>query len=62
MVYVLNISGKPLLMQKHYIDARCISGNPQSEPLGYYFYQKKVRCHNRQIHKANILKGGYKKT
>lgn len=49
------------LPKEHYIDARCISGNPQSEPLGYYFYQKKVRCHNRQIHKANILKGGYKK-
>ena len=26
-----------------------------------YFYQKKVRCHNRQIHKAKILKGGKKK-
>lgn len=34
---------------------------PLAEPLGYYFYQKKVRCHNRQIHKANILKGGIKK-
>lgn len=49
------------LPKEHYIDARCISGNPLAEPLGYYFYQKKVRCHNRQIHKANILKGGIKK-
>lgn len=49
------------LPKEHYIDARCISGNPQSEPLGYYFYQKKVRCHNRQIYKAKILKGGKKK-
>ena len=49
------------LPKEHYTDARCISGNPQSEPLGYYFYQKKVRCHNRQIHKAKILKGGKKK-
>ena len=49
------------LPKEHYIDARCISGNPNAEPLGYYFYQKKVRCHNRQIHKANILKGGKKK-
>ena len=49
------------LPKDHYIDARCISGNPNAEPLGYYFYQKKVRCHNRQIHKANILKGGKKK-
>lgn len=49
------------LPKAHYIDARCISGNPQAEPLEYYLYQKKVRCHNRQIHKANILKGGKKK-
>ena len=49
------------LPKEHYLDARCISGNPLAEPLGYYFYQKKVRCHNRQIHKANILKGGIKK-
>lgn len=32
-----------------------------TQPLGYYFYQKKVRCQNRQIHKANFLKGGRKK-
>lgn len=49
------------LPKEHYIDARCISGNPLAKPLEYYFYQKKVRCHNRQIHKANILKGGIKK-
>ncbi|HJB27200.1 MAG TPA: HNH endonuclease [Candidatus Blautia faecavium] len=42
-------------------DARCISGHPNAEPLGYYFYQKKARCHNRQIHKSTILKGGYRK-
>lgn len=45
----------------HYIDARCISGNPSAEPLGYVWYMKKVRRHNRQIHKAKILKGGVKK-
>lgn len=49
------------LPKEHYIDARCISGNPNAEPLGYYFYQKKVCCHNRQIHKAKIFKGGKKK-
>lgn len=49
------------LPKEHYIDARCISGNPTVESLGYYYYLKKVRCHNRQIHKANILKGGKKK-
>ena len=49
------------LPKEHYIDARCISGNPLANPLGFYYYQKKVRCHNRQIHKTNILKGGKKK-
>ena len=49
------------LPKEHYIDARCISGNPLAKPLGYYYYQKKVRCHNRKIHKAKILKGGRKK-
>lgn len=49
------------LPKEHYVDARCISGNPNVKPLGHYFYQKKVRCQNRQIHKANFLKGGRKK-
>lgn len=49
------------LPKEHYIDARCISGNSLAKPLGYYFQQKKVRIHNRQIHKAKILKGGKKK-
>lgn len=47
--------------KEHRIDALCITGNPKVEPLGYYYFIKKVRCHNRQIHKANILKGGKKK-
>ena len=49
------------LPKEHYVDARCISGHPQAKPMGYYFYQKKVRCQNRQIYKANFLKGGRKK-
>ncbi len=49
------------LPKEHSVDARCISENPLAEPLGYYFYQKKVRRHNRQIHKSNILKGGIRK-
>ena len=49
------------LPKDHYIDARCISGNPLAKPLGHVFYQKKVRCHNRQIHKSNFLKDGKKK-
>ena len=49
------------LEKDHCVDARCISGNPLAEPLDHYFYQKKVRCHNRQIYKVNFLKSGKKK-
>lgn len=49
------------LLKTHCIDARCISGHPLAEPLDYYFYQKKIRCHNRKIHKSTIVKGGYRK-
>lgn len=49
------------LPKEHYIDARCISGNPKANPLDYYIYQKCVRGQNRQIHKNNLLTGGRKK-
>lgn len=49
------------LPKEHYIDARCISGNPAAKTDGVVYYQKKVRCHNRQIHKNTILKGGIRK-
>jgi N6-L-threonylcarbamoyladenine synthase len=49
------------LPKDHYIDARCISGNPLAVSNGEIYYLKKVRCHNRQIHKLKILKGGIRK-
>ena len=49
------------LPKNHHIDAKCITGNPQARDLGYCFFQKKVRCHNRRIHKSKLLKGGKKK-
>ena len=49
------------LPKEYYIDARCISGHPEAIPSNEVFYQKKVRCHNRQIHKNTILKGGIRK-
>lgn len=49
------------LPKEHFIDARCISGHPDATPPKEVFYQKKVRCHNRQIHKLAILKGGARK-
>lgn len=49
------------LPKEHYVDARCISGHPLAKPSGEVFYIKKIRCHNRQIHKCSILKGGIRK-
>ena len=52
------------LPKEHYIDARCISDYPEAiHPWNktVVYYQKKVRCHNRQIHKMSILKGGNRK-
>ena len=49
------------LPKDHYIDARCISGNPMAKSNEVVFYSKKVRRHNRQIFKAKTLKGGQRK-
>lgn len=49
------------LEKSHAADARCISGHPNAEPAKEIFYMRKVRRHNRQIHKATILKGGVRK-
>ena len=49
------------LEKSHRVDARCISGNPLAEPSDSWYFMEKKRCQNRQIHKANILKGGKKK-
>ena len=45
----------------HRFDALTISGNFTAKPLNYVFYMKKVRCQNRMIHKAKILKWNVKK-
>jgi len=49
------------LEKSHINDARCISGHSAAEPAEEYFYRKKVRRHNRQIHKLTIQKGGIRK-
>lgn len=46
------------LPKTHAVDARCISGNPMATPPDEYFLQRKVRRHNRQLHKMTIGKGG----
>ena len=45
----------------HRTDALCITGNPTVIGLDTWYYCKKVRCQNRQIHKTTINKGGSRK-
>lgn len=49
------------LPKEHYVDARCISGNPLAKLLGYCLYQKCVRRQNRKMTKDKFIKGGIKK-
>ena len=49
------------LPKEHTIDARCISGNPMAKSNGTTYIIKPLRHHNRQLHKASILKGGIRK-
>ena len=50
------------LEKTHYNDAKCITGFPKSKSLDYYYHQRKVRSHNRQLHKCKINKGGTRKS
>jgi len=50
-----------ILPKEHRVDALCITGVPTVKRLNTYYFIKQVRKHNRQIHKAKILKGGKKK-
>lgn len=49
------------LPKDHYIDARCISGNPSAKSSGTVYRFKKIRRHNRKIFKDKILRGNSKK-
>ena len=49
------------IAKSHCADAFCIAGNFGAKRLGYYYFQKQTRRHNRQIHKLSILKGGLRK-
>lgn len=49
------------LPKEHRIDALCIAGNPTARQVNEWYAIKNIRRHNRQIHKAKILKGGKKK-
>ena len=49
------------LQKTHYVDARCISKNVEVVSDGNVFYMRKIRCHNRQIHKMTTNKGNYRK-
>ena len=49
------------LPKTHVIDALCIAKHPKAKRLGKVYLIKPVRNHNRQLHKATILKYGIRK-
>ena len=49
------------LEKTHYIDARCISGNPKAKPNGKVYQMTKCRCHDRQTHEAVVQKRYHKR-
>ena len=49
------------LPKEHRVDALCIAGHPKVERDNVYYFSKKVRCHNRQMYKATMQKGGVRK-
>lgn len=50
------------LPKSHVIDALCIANHPNAKRLLKTYTIKPVRNHNRQLHKATILKGGIRKS
>ena len=49
------------LEKSHKVDARCIAEHPEAVSNGEWYVARKLRCHNRRIHKDTILKGGIRK-
>jgi N6-L-threonylcarbamoyladenine synthase len=49
------------LPKDHYIDARCISGNPLAKSNGYLYLMRKIHRHNRQIYRETTFKCGRRK-
>lgn len=57
--YITKMKRNEYGVQKSHInDALCIAGHPKAIQSSDYYLIKKNRVHNRQIHKANKLKGG----
>lgn len=50
-----------LLVKSHVVDAICIAGHPKAIPATESYLEVPKRRHNRQLHKATILKGGIRR-
>ena len=59
--FTKNIRIQHGLEKSHAVDARCISGHPLARPSDTGWLLRQRRRHNRQIYKANTLKGGIRR-
>ena len=60
--YITKLVRETHHMEKsHMVDALCIAVHPLAEAADVSYLIKPVRRHNRQLHKATILKGGVRK-
>lgn len=60
--YVTKYTREKYGIQKtHTSDARCVANAPLAKPADAVYLVFPIRRHNRQIHKASILKGGIRK-
>lgn len=51
-----------VIPKSHINDAYCIAHNMDAKRVDEYFKRRKVRCHNRQLHKCSIPRGGVRKS
>lgn len=59
--YTKYLREKHNLPKSHTIDALCIANHPMAKRINKIYLIKPVRHHNRQLHRATILKGGIRK-
>ena len=60
--YITKLKREQAKLEKtHMVDARCIADGMKAIPCDTEYHTRALRHHNRQLHKANPIKGGKRK-